>query len=132
MKANGRRPRTRRIFYRAILFVNDVNVTGTQQRFVQQTLESVRPARIDWLYLIQIDPAIGRAKPEIEYQLNHLSLDTFEDFAEIVAHAEIDYTSRCVDRLLRYSPAEQEILFASLDDARRSRLHQLIAQEGLA
>ena len=117
---------------RAVLFINDVNVTGTQQIFVQQTLDTVRPASIDWLYLLQVDPAIGRSKPEIEYQLNHLSLDTFEDFADVVARADIDYTSRCVDRLLRYSPAEQEILFGSLDESRRSRLHQLIAREGLA
>ena len=117
---------------RAVLFINDINVTGTQQRFVQQTLEPVRPASIDWLYVFQVDPHLGRSKPEIEFELNHLYLATFEDFAEIVARADIDYTSRCVDRLLHYSAAEQETLFLSLDEGRRSLLHQLIAREGLA
>jgi hypothetical protein len=59
-------------------------------------------------------------------------LATFEEFVEIMARADIDYTSRSVDRLLRYSAAEQETLFLSLDERRRSRLHQLIALEGLA
>jgi len=117
---------------RAVLFVNDINVTGTQQRFVQQTLEPVRPASIDWLYIFQVDPDLGRSKPEIEYELNHSYLATFDEFVEIMAHADIDYTSRSVDRLLRYSAAEQETLFRSLDEGRRSQLHQLIAREGLA
>ena len=117
---------------RAVLFINDINVTGTQQRFVQQTLEPVHPASIDWLYLFQVDPDLGRSKPEIEYELNHLHLATFEEFVEIMARADLDYTSRGVDRLLRYSAAEQETLFLSLDEKRRSRLHQLIALEGLA
>jgi hypothetical protein len=117
---------------RAVLFINDINVTGTQQHFVERTLEPVGPASIDWLYIFQVDPHLGRSKPEIEYELNHLDLATFEDFAEIVAHADIDYTSRFVDRLLRYSAAEQETLFLSLDEERRNRLHQMIAREGLA
>jgi hypoxanthine phosphoribosyltransferase len=117
---------------RGVLFINDISVTGTQQHYVQRTLDAVHPARIEWLYVVEVDPVQGRSHPEVEYQLNHLSLDTFEEFAEIVARAEIDYTSRCITRLLRYPAAESQALLDSLDDARRSRLRRLIADEGLA
>jgi len=115
---------------RAVLFINDINVTGTQQEFIRRTLESVHPASIDCLYVIQVEPDLGRANPEIEYWLNHLHLDTFEDFAEIMARADIDYTARCFHRLFGYSLAQLEPLLRSMDPARRERLDQLVTREG--
>jgi hypothetical protein len=115
---------------RAVLFINDINVTGTQQRFARQTLETVHPASIDWLYVIQIDPALGRSNPEVEYSLNHLKLETFEDFAEIVTRGDIDYTSRCVTRFFSYSEGQWELLIGSLDRTRRERLYELVTREG--
>jgi hypothetical protein len=101
-----------------VLFINDINVTGTQQLYVQRTMESVHPASIHWLYVIQVEPALGRSNPEIEYELNHLKHETFEDFGEIVARTNIDYTSRCVERLLRYPVERLKPLLRSLDPAR--------------
>jgi hypothetical protein len=115
---------------RGVLVINDIHVTGTQQEFLQRTLEAVRPARICWLYVIRLAPPLARSNPEIEYQLNHLNLQSFEDFAQIVTRAEIDYTSRCIARLLGSSDAEFELLLRSLDETRRRRLHQLITEEG--
>ena len=45
------------VFRGRVLFVNDINVTGTQQSFMQQAFEDVGPASVDWLYIIQVDPA---------------------------------------------------------------------------
>jgi hypothetical protein len=115
---------------RAVLVINDINVTGTQQVFLQRVIETAQPASIHWLYIFQVEAALGRSKPELEYSLNHLNLDTFEDFAEIVARADIDYTSRCISRLLRYPEAMLAPLIRSLDDERRKRLRELIIAEG--
>jgi hypothetical protein len=115
---------------RAVLVINDINVTGTQQQFLQQTLETVNPASIHWLYIIQVDPALGRSSPELEYSLNHLNLETFDDFVEVVARADIDYTSRCVARLFGYSESELASLVRSIDESRRRKLYQLAAGEG--
>lgn len=115
---------------RSVLVINDSNVTGTQQWFLQRFLEPFHPASIQWLYIIQVDPPLGHSNPELEYSLNHLNLSTFEDFAEVVAHADIDYTSRCISRLLRYPEAMLEPFIRSLDETRRRRLHQLVIEEG--
>jgi hypothetical protein len=116
---------------RAVLFINDVNVTGTQQLYVQRTLDSVHPASIHWLYIFQVDPDLGRSNPGIEYALNFLNLATFEEFAETITRADIDYTSRCVSRLFSYQIEALEPLFRSLDDARRERLLDLATREGV-
>lgn len=115
---------------RAVLYVNDINVTGTQQFYMQRALDALHPASIHWLYVIQVDPALGRSNPEVEYSLNYLNLDSFEDFAEIVANADIEYTSRCVARLFAYPQSQLEPLFRSLEARRRKRLHQLASAEG--
>ena len=114
----------------AVLYVNDINVTGTQQYYMQRALDAVHPASIHWLYVIQVDPSLGRSNPEVEYSLNYLNLDSFEDFAEIVARADIEYTSRCVARLFAYPQAQLEPLFRSLEATRRKRLHLLASAEG--
>lgn len=114
---------------RAVLFVNDINVTGTQQSFMQQAFEAAGPSSVDWLYIIQVDPRIGRSNPELEHTLNHFHLETFEAFAEVVARADIDFTSRCVRRLLAYPAARLEPLFRALNDTRRRRLYDLATEE---
>src|SRR5207248_6129898 len=73
---------------RGVLFINDINVTGTQQKYARLTLDSVQPALVHWLYIFQVDLDLGRSHPEIEYNLNYLNIDSFEDFAEILAGAE--------------------------------------------
>ena len=115
---------------RAVLVINDINVTGTQQDFIERTLGTVHPASIHWLYVLQVDPPLGRTSPEVEYALNHLNLETFEEFAAIVAGADIDYTSRCVARLFGDSRDRLVPLLRSLDETRRRRLHQLVTEEG--
>lgn len=114
---------------RAVLVINDINVTGTQQHFLEQIIEAVHPASIHWLYIFQVDSSLARSNPEIEHSLNNRSLSTFEEFADVVAQADIDYTSRCLGRLLRYPEAMLERLFRSLDNTRLSRLHQLVVEE---
>jgi hypothetical protein len=115
---------------RSVLVVNDINVTGTQQHFLQQALETAQPAGIYWLYIVQVDATLGRAHPEIEYSLNNAGIKSFDDFAEVVTTADIDYTSRCISRLFSYPEAVLKPLIRSLDEARRKRLHQLVTGEG--
>jgi hypothetical protein len=113
-----------------VIVINDINVTGTQQRFLQKVIEPVEPASIHWLYIFQAEAALGRSNPELEYSLNTLSLESFEDFAQTVASADIDYTSRCITRLLHYPESRLKPLIESLDGERRRRLHQLVIEEG--
>jgi PRTase ComF-like len=116
---------------RSVLFVNDINVTGTQQSFMQQAFEAVRPASVDWLYIMQVEPTLGRSNPELEHALNHLRLGTFEALAEVVARADIDFTCRCIRRLLTAPLVLLEPLVRALDDTRRRCLYDLATREGV-
>lgn len=116
---------------RAVLFINDINVTGTQQSFMQRAFDAIEPASIDWLYILQVDPCLGRSNPELEHALNHLRLETFEAFAGVVARADIDFTCRCIHRLLAYPVGQLEPLFRALNDSRRKILYDLATREGI-
>jgi len=115
---------------RGVIFINDINVTGTQQKYARLTLDSVEPAAVHWLYIFQVDPDLGRSHPEIEFNLNYLNINSFEDFTQILASADIDYTSRAVARLFDYPAGDLQPFFRSLDRARGAQLRQLAIQEG--
>jgi hypothetical protein len=115
---------------RAVLFVNDINVTGTQQNFVRQALETAGPAGIHWLYVVEIEAGLGRSHPELEHALNSLRLGTFEELAALVMQAEVDVTARCVARLLAGSAEQLRALAGSLSKRRRDELVSLAIAEG--
>jgi hypothetical protein len=115
---------------RAVLFINDINVTGTQQRYVRKTLETVHPASIQWMYVIQVEPELGLSHPEIEGALNRLNLETFEAFAEVFSREDFEDTTRGTARLFEYSLEQFGVLVRSLDASRRRKLHRLIREEG--
>ena len=112
---------------RPILFVNDVCVTGAQQRAMQQYFEQAEAACVRWLYVIVADPEIGRTKPEIEWQINFAP---FEDLLRMVSREEIQFTGKCVQRLMHLSIAELDQVLRALDEERRRRLLELALMNG--
>jgi hypothetical protein len=107
---------------RPILFVNDVCVTGAQQNAMQEYFERAGAACVRWLYLIVIDPEIGRANPKIEWQINFAP---FEDLLRMVSREQIQFTGKCMTRLMNLSVAELAQVLRSLDVERRTRLLEL-------
>jgi hypothetical protein len=112
---------------RPILFVNDVCVTGAQQRAMQQYFEHAEAACVRWLYVIVVDPEIGRTKPEIEWQINFAP---FEDLLRMVSREEIQFTGKCVQRLMHLSIAELDQVLRALSEERRTRLLELAVVNG--
>jgi len=112
---------------RPILFVNDVCVTGAQQRAMQQYFEHAEAACVRWLYVIVVDPEIGRTKPEIEWQINFAP---FEDLLRMVSREEIQFTGKCVQRLMHLSIAELDQVLRALSEERRTRLLELAVLNG--
>jgi len=115
---------------RSILFVNDIKVTGTQQRYMQQGFAKVDPPQICWLYILAIDREIAEAEPEIEYAINQSSLASFEEFADLLATHNLEYTSRCITRLLSYELSKLAKLFQILDVGRKQTILELATAEG--
>lgn len=112
---------------RPVLFVNDICVTGAQQHTMQEYFKRADAACVRWLYVIVVDPEIGRMKPEIEWEINFAP---FEDLLRMVSREEIQFTGKCVQRLMRLSVAELEQVLQALDQQRRARLLELTVLNG--
>jgi hypothetical protein len=112
---------------RPIIFVNDVCVTGAQQQAMQEYFEGEGAACVRWLYLIVIDPEIGRANPKIEWQINFAP---FEDLLRMVSREQIQFTGKCMTRLMNLSTAELDQVLRALDVERRTRLLELATVNG--
>src|SRR4030095_4405352 len=112
---------------RPILFVNDVCVTGSQQHAMQQYFERDGAACVRWLYLIVIDPKIGRANPKIEWQINFAP---FEDLLRMVSREQIQFTGKCMTKLMHLSIAELDQVLRALNAERRTRLLELATLNG--
>ncbi len=112
---------------RPILFVNDIRVTGAQQHTMQQYFERAEAACVRWLYVIVVDPEIGRTKPKIEWQINFVP---FEDLLRMVSREQIQFTGKCVQRLMHLSVAELDQVLRALNEERRTRLLELAIMNG--
>jgi hypothetical protein len=112
---------------RPILFINDVCVTGAQQDAMQQYFERDGAACVKWLYLIVIDPEIGKMNPRIEWQINFAP---FEDLLRMVSREQIQFTGKCLTKLMNLSIAELEQVLRALHAERRWRLLNLVELNG--
>jgi PRTase ComF-like len=112
---------------RPILFVNDICVTGAQQHATQQYFESVEAAGVKWLYVLVVDPEIGRTMPRIESQINFAP---FDDLLRMVSREQIQFTGKCVQRLMHLSVAELVEVLRALNEERRTRLLELALLNG--
>lgn len=112
---------------RPVLFVNDVCVTGAQQQAMQEYFERNGAAYVRWLYLIVIDPEIGRANPKIEWQINFAR---FEDLLRMVSREQIQFTGKCMTRLMHLSITELDQVLRAVDVERRARLLELATRNG--
>jgi hypothetical protein len=112
---------------RPILFVNDMCVTGAQQHSMQEYFERAEAACVRWLYIIVVDPEIGRTNPRIEWQINFAP---FGDLLRMVSREQIQFTGKCVQRLMRLSIAELDQVLQALNGERRTRLLELALLNG--
>jgi len=112
---------------RPVLFVNDICVTGAQQHTMQRYFERLEAACVRWLYVIVIDPEIGRTQPDIEWQIN---LAPFEDLLRMVSGEDIHFTGKCVQRLMHLGPPELDAILRALNKDRRTLLLDLAIRNG--
>ena len=112
---------------RPILFINDICITGAQQRAMRQYFEREEVACVKWLYLVVVDPEVGMTNPKIEWQINFCP---FEDLLRLVSREEIQFTGKCVLKLMNLSIAELDEVLRALNVERRSRLLELAVLNG--
>ena len=112
---------------RPILFINDICVTGAQQQAMQQYFESAGVACVKWVYLIVVEPQIGKMDPKIEWQINSAP---FDDVLRMVSREQIQFTGKCVLTLMHLSVAELEQVLRALNTERRTQLLKLAVLNG--
>src|ERR1700710_2914358 len=61
---------------RGVLFVNDINVTGTQLQTVERALGPARPAMLRTLLILDVAHGIGCRFPQLESEINNSKLHT--------------------------------------------------------
>lgn len=115
---------------RSILFVNDIKVTGTHQRYMQQAFTKLDSPQICWLYILEIDREIAAAEPEVEYAINQSGIASFEEFADLLTTHNLEYTARCITRLLSHELSQLAKLFQMLDVGRKKAILELATAEG--
>jgi hypothetical protein len=112
---------------RAVLFVNDICVTRAQQHAMQMYFEQNHAAKISWLYLIVVDPEIGMKDPKIEWQINFVS---FKDLLRMVSREQIQFTGKCLLKVMHLSLEELDQVMRVLSQERRIRLLDLAVLNG--
>lgn len=114
----------------SVIIINDINVTGTQQRFMQQSLDKLQVRECFWLYIFNVEQSLAKSHPEIEHQINHSQISDLDSYAEILADGHTQHTARCISRLFNESLDDFRYLVASLNNDMRTRIYQLAQQEG--
>jgi hypothetical protein len=120
----------RRFAGRAVLFVNDINVTGAQRRGMAAYFERVETARVAWVSVIDVDEAVGRREPQLEFALNTSRRLSVEELAEVLARPGTRLTSKCMGRIFAFEPAELERFLAALGAGHRAMVLRLALAEG--
>jgi hypothetical protein len=124
-RLSGRLIRNAAFHGRPVLFVNDICITGAQQHAMNQYFQRDGAACVRWLYLIVVDPNIGRLDPKIEWQINFAP---FEDLLRMVSSEQIQFTGKCLLKLMELRLAELEQVLRALNPERRTRLLELAIQ----
>ncbi|HXV30128.1 MAG TPA: phosphoribosyltransferase family protein [Sinorhizobium sp.] len=114
---------------RAVIFVNDINVTGAQQRIMQRYFEEAGVAIVHWLYIIDVEESLGKRMPHIEYEINNSRIASFEEFANAIATKDVNFTAKCMARIFAYDIVDLKRLFGMLPLQRRAMILQLVLKE---
>ena len=116
---------------RDVIFVNDINVTGSQMRRMKDVLSQARPHRIHWLLILNVAGRIGRRFPHLENEINHSRFSGQDELISLLRRSELRYTGKFVARLLSFGTSSLERIFRSIDAATRHAIARAIAAEGM-
>ncbi|RUL77650.1 hypothetical protein [Dyella choica] len=122
-------PSRRRFAKRKVIVVNDIHVTGTQQRFMQLELAAAGASECHWLYIFHIEDELARACPEIEHRINNSDLADLDSYAALLSDPATRHTARCLARLFNTEPDQFRYLVATLQPNARERIYRLARDE---
>jgi hypothetical protein len=116
---------------RHAVFVNDINVTGTQLARITKLLQWAGVKSLDILLIVNVDPKIGCEFPQLEYEINTSRIIDLAEFTAFLRDCEFEPTGKLISRLMSHDPHEFGAIFQALQPAKRQILRRAIMQEGL-
>ncbi len=115
---------------KGVLIVNDIKVTGTQQMFMSQSFEQVNPNSLHWIYIFEVDKSLGIKHPQVEAQINNSSVQSLDEFSDVICSIETHQTARCVTRLFTYDMDDFKTLIKRLPTQKRQIFFHYATEEG--
>lgn len=116
---------------RRAIFVNDINVTGTQLESIESLLRQAGAISIDILLVVNVERRIGQAFPQLENEINVSRLAAFKEFTTYLRDCDFQCTGKLISRLMSYKIEELSCIFAALDAAKCEMIRDAIITEGL-
>ncbi len=116
---------------RHAIFVNDINVTGTQLATITKLLQSAAVESLDVLLIVNVDRKIGCAFPQLENEINTSRITDLAEFTAFLSDCEFDPTAKLICRLMSHDPQELAAIFEALRPPKRQMLRRAILREGL-
>jgi hypothetical protein len=116
---------------RRAIFVNDIDVTGTQLATITKLLQSAGIKSLDMLLIVNVDRKIGCAFPQLENEINTSRITDLAEFTAFLRNCEFEPTGKLISRLMSHDPHEFGAIFEALRPPKRQMLHRAILQEGL-
>lgn len=113
-----------------VITINDINVTGTQQQFIQKTLFESGAISCYWIYIFNIEKKLAHTYPEIEHYINTSQLSDLDSYARILGHPDTLHTARCISRLFNESRTNFYALLGKLPAPAIRTIRLLAQQEG--
>ncbi|WP_266171447.1 hypothetical protein [Dyella subtropica] len=123
-------PGWQRFAKRNVIVVNDIHVTGTQQRFMQSSLAAAGANECHWLYIFHVEGELARTCPEIEHRINTSNLADLDSYAALLSDPATRHTARCLSRLFSEEPDAFRYLVATLQPEAHARIYRLAKDEG--
>jgi len=115
---------------RRAIFVNDINVTGTQLESMAKILGSV-VASLDFLLIVNVERDVGHAFPQLESEINTSGLAGLDELVCFLRDCEFRCTGKLISRLLDHEAGELERILTAVPHAKRNAIHKAILDEGL-
>jgi hypothetical protein len=116
---------------RPALFVNDINVTGTQLAEITHLLHNARVKSLDILLIVQVDRGIGSEFPQLEHEINTSRINELHEFVTCLRDGEFEPTAKLIWRLLSHDADALAAILEALGEPKRRLLYRAILQEDL-
>ncbi len=96
---------------------------------MERYFQKLGAATVDWVYLFTVDSALGKGFPQLEYELNQSRVPSPEEFMKMLAAGEIQYTTKCVARIMECDANEFAGILRVLSEPQRETLRQMVTEE---